>query len=1335
MDAVFEVEGVLVGSHDGTLYAFNQSRPTIAVGQRSQLYPSRPTSPIRISRNSRGPSRSSTPSITSPSPFNVTPRSRIVSGVTTERVEAPKNYVDFEDEPEKLKEMLKGRNPRDKLTTSEPDQNRPTPTDKSPASSLLGPPHSSLKRKSIPKPLISSAQSPSTANSISSASSPPDQVFPGTAHDLSLWCHILPPRSGPGRAVTKVQFLDTTNEYFAALQETGDISIFSLKDGSCLATAHADDIPFQPPSGIKVKDISHDVWLWSYLEIFHIGESTILFVSAAIDPSSPSPATMDIEDNGVLEKSRLAVFEFHANEDLAPLEVRLVKIGSWSFDGSAHSVGLHQEPDSTTTFYLINSAGHFVTRKFKLLPRVPVQMEVRAPDSHLANLSSLPLPNPFKAIKPRSVDHLPLGERANEPGRVSLEEEADLGELIGHGPLSGFRPRTISGRMFAILWNSEELTLFQYQESAFRILYVDPVPNIVDVAWIDDSSYNVLFKEQAVHYAIKLVNSDDNESTAEPGDLDSRNVKSEISKTVSLGQCDAVDIGPMSKILATSLDSSGSRRIVCYDVAGPSEKPRTLWQTSSKRPVINANNVTSLLPLEIDVIIEGYGDGRIRQSSFLELCGKVLNTSTINKVSEPALNGYITGLHVVQNARTKETFIVGGADDGSVAFWTIDHFKLCARWIIFITPLASVIQIQEAQEGPLRGCVLCVSVDGTVAVIAVDGFQFLYLIPGSAAPLCRVCLGGHNLLLIYADHRARLWDVQTKEFWRSMNLDKVDELLEQGGWTDLSLSTQACLPNTALKPVPGSSRGMDVVSTLTLDLARFTSEAIAIAKMISTNRDQTRKILLTLEKLRYLLSALLTPGLNEDIDVICSDRLHIQNSTASVGFASCGAVTLYNGSRPQDPWCISGDVSAARALSITVVLSALSLFEEHMEGANTVTIFYATSLASSVGPWYQPPSLVFLAQRWFDGSNEVRQAARTLFDYAVACLTDEEANAIAEQWQHHLPCLQPTANRECMHAALALFLCGYLASEKYSLLSANALTDISKSIALYLHDEQSLHRVLAVDLCSRGFHIWQHYIDAMEILRALFILATTTRKENISTQNVGTQARLAVLQISTTNTALFMTTLGLDILTPPSLEHRRTVLQIVAFLIRKRPIVLQPNIPKLMEAVVKSLDPNVTTHREAVLDTATEIIGYVVNTFPSVDFHMGTQRLAVGSIEGAVVMYDLKTAIRLYVLDGHKKGITACSFSPDGRRLLTLSLEESVVRVWKVGSSFVSFFNPGAPPRQGHGGSEPFKTISFNVGDEANMGVAATLEWVKFEWVADRSVKLKIRESILTFST
>ncbi len=155
-----------------------------------------------------------------------------------------------------------------------------------------------------------------------------------------------------------------------------------------------------------------------------------------------------------------------------------------------------------------------------------------------------------------------------------------------------------------------------------------------------------------------------------------------------------------------------------------------------------------------------------------------------------------------------------------------------------------------------------------------------------------------------------------------------------------------------------------------------------------------------------------------------------------------------------------------------------------------------------------------------------------------------------------------------MTAALSLFICGYITAEKYSFMSApyafttsyiylrahfrySVLRDVSKSISLYLLDENSIYRVLAIDLCSRGFGVWQHYIDSMEILRSLFTLATSSKKGDISPQNVGAQARAAVLLIASENTPLFMSTLGLDILTPPSLEHRRAVLQIVAFLIRK----------------------------------------------------------------------------------------------------------------------------------------------------------------------------------------
>ena len=113
--------------------------------------------------------------------------------------------------------------------------------------------------------------------------------------------------------------------------------------------------------------------------------------------------------------------------------------------------------------------------------------------------------------------------------------------------------------------------------------------------------------------------------------------------------------------------------------------------------------------------------------------------------------------------------------------------------------------------------------------------------------------------------------------------------------------------------------------------------------------------------------------------------------------------------------------------------------------------------------------------------------------------------------------------------------------------------------------------------------------------------------------------------------------------------------------------------------------------------------------FPTIDFNASVQRLAVGTSEGAVIMYDLKTATRLYVLEGHRKQICGISFSPDGRRLVTVSLDENMMLVWKVGTSFTSIFKPGAPPRQGHGGSEPYKTISFKTGVEGMVQIHAVL--------------------------
>jgi len=212
-------EYVLVGSLDGTLYLFASSQSYPPVG--TPIPPSRSVTPSHSPRPPQPQSRSSLASITSPLPL-VTPRSRIVSGITTEQVEAPKNYVEFDEETNKLKGMLKGRHPREgkerQATSDDRKDNASSPAPSLPSSLLL---HPIIQRKNGSRSLGSTVESPSfRSTSPASTSCPAISVSSGMHDAFDLRCHIIPSRSCPRGAVTSIHLLDE-NDLVAVLQEMG----------------------------------------------------------------------------------------------------------------------------------------------------------------------------------------------------------------------------------------------------------------------------------------------------------------------------------------------------------------------------------------------------------------------------------------------------------------------------------------------------------------------------------------------------------------------------------------------------------------------------------------------------------------------------------------------------------------------------------------------------------------------------------------------------------------------------------------------------------------------------------------------------------------------------------------------------------------------------------------------------------------------------------------------------------------------------------------------------------------------------------------------------------
>ncbi|EPQ54828.1 WD40 repeat-like protein [Gloeophyllum trabeum ATCC 11539] len=1350
-----DVAGVALGCADGTVYIFHAaSRPEkhrsqepneSQFGSAKVSLSLRPSSPTRRSKLAQSKSRSTSPSsVTSGlAPFSVSSRSRIVSGLSLEQAEAPKNYVDFEEEPEKLKDMLKGKGPKEKSTAPE------GPPSQSPSRLLRSPWHVSSTLSSSLSTSRSMSRAPSPTLSTADATPPPASSV------MSLKLHICPQRFGEGHAVSSVEIIHDSQELLC-LQESGYLSVHSLQDGSCTGTLQIEDEhSLAPPDGIKPHDMSYHVWSWKRMQVITHGEKTLVLVcandptTAAAAPSVPGDYHSSQDD--VSEVTRLAIFELrrlHEHERFnTPV---LEKVGEWCVDGPlcGHRLCETGSEDDLALLHITPSR-HLVMRSLRLSSPAPNSLHASLAENESStnnSLTSLPLPNPFKALKIRSSEHVAAAEPEKRPGKIVLGEELDLGEIsFGEGDagvIAGVRvcyPR-------AVIWSDSTVIALDLDLTARTMSPVGSsisIPRIEDVGVSGLDSFVAVCDDRAEVYTIRTVDPNNDEVTGEERSAGSSAIHAyQLSRTMTLPDHSANHIIFPDGILLATRDETGRRMLqlteppetsrVAANSKGRVKDARStiLWK-AKRQPKDNELSLTALLPLELNLIITGYSDGYIKRSSLASLAADWTGSSA--KRSDAPLNAAVMSLFAVHNRRTSSRILVGGGDDGSVACWDFSSLALTARWTLFITPLRKVIEAPDS--GCLKDCILCIAHDGTVAVIAIDGCQFLYLIPGSIAPLEHMYFDSQNILLVYAHGWARLWDLRTQEFRRSVAWDKAADIVAQDKeWMEMPLNSgdEKLKEGTFAGALSVNSFSPDAASTLLVDLEILLGQLVLLSQA-SGEKQRQSSVLLT--QSRTILSTFLTFGLSPDIDAICQEGLGVQPCGPLVGLMSRGTFITVDIRNPRSYWTVSSDVSAARALAIIALLRSLALFEDLTDNANTVIAFYASSLGALVGPAYQVPSPVFLANAWFNASSELRAAIHLLFDAGLACLSDEETNRIIDTWQPSLPYLQPEERRLSHTAAMALFLCGYIAVSKYSLLSATTLSDISKSIAFYLHDETSNHRALAIDLCSRGFTVWQQYVDAMEMLRALFVLATTSRKESISTQNAGLLARSAVLRIASSNSPLFMTTLAFDILHPKDVEHRKSVMQLVAFFIRKQPLVLYPNLPRLVEAVVKSLDPNSTANREAVLDTATEILGHVVKTFPTVDFHMATQRLAVGTSEGAVIMYDLKTATRLYVLEGHKKRLVACSFSPDGRRLVTVSLEESTVLVWKVGSSFSSFFNPGAPPRQGHSGSEPFKRLSFNVGDEAKMTIAGTLEFIRFEWPADRSVKLKIRDSTLTFST
>jgi hypothetical protein len=153
------------------------------------------------------------------------------------------------------------------------------------------------------------------------------------------------------------------------------------------------------------------------------------------------------------------------------------------------------------------------------------------------------------------------------------------------------------------------------------------------------------------------------------------------------------------------------------------------------------------------------------------------------------------------------------------------------------------------------------------------------------------------------------------------------------------------------------------------------------------------------------------------------------------------------------------------------------------------------------------------------------------------------------------------------------------------------------------------------------------------VLKTLFRFAIDTDSNAANAATVKAMSQKAIFQISAINTPLCISTLIYSTDNSKDPSEKSGFLRLISLFIRRKQLLLYTSLSGLVEAVVKSLDPNIPKMRDVVLHTTTSVLHDLVKSFPSIAFHGGSQKLAVGTLEGASVIYDLRTATRWHILE------------------------------------------------------------------------------------------------------
>ena len=137
------------------------------------------------------------------------------------------------------------------------------------------------------------------------------------------------------------------------------------------------------------------------------------------------------------------------------------------------------------------------------------------------------------------------------------------------------------------------------------------------------------------------------------------------------------------------------------------------------------------------------------------------------------------------------------------------------------------------------------------------------------------------------------------------------------------------------------------------------------------------------------------------------------------------------------------------------------------------------------------------------------------------------------------------------------------------------------------------------------------------------------------------------------------------------------LVELLWVIFKERNHYLVQHLPLVTGQIMYLMNPQNKELKSICIENSKKVLTHLIINYPMIAFHSNLQKIAVGSVDGKIFIYDMSTGNTWKKLSAHNTQISALIFDSSGNSIISYCAQEHLLKCWRIGLTnfFGNFFS------------------------------------------------------------